>query len=38
MALKYGNMSCVFLEDEMDVEIRLSELSSTITHEDVLEI
>lgn len=30
-------MPCVFSEDEMDVEIRMSELSGTITHEEVLE-
>ena len=34
---KYGNMPCVFSEDEMDDEIRMSELSGTVTHEEVLE-
>lgn len=34
---KYGTMPCVFSEDEMDTEIRLSELSGTMTHEEVLE-
>lgn len=34
---KYGTMPCVFSEDEMDVEIHLSELSGMITHEEVLE-
>lgn len=32
---KYGNMPCVFSEDEMDDEIRMSELSGTVTHEEV---
>lgn len=34
---KYGTMPCVFSEDEMDTEIRLSELSGTMTHGEVLE-
>lgn len=34
---KYGIMPCVFSEDEMDTEIRLSELSGTMTHREVLE-
>lgn len=33
----YGTIPCVFSENEMDVEIRLSELSGMITHEEVLE-
>ena len=33
----YSTMPCVFLENEMDDEIRMSELSGTVTHEEVLE-
>ena len=35
--VKYSTMPCVFSEDEMDDEIRMSELSGTVTHEEVLE-
>ena len=34
---QYGTMPCLFSEDEMDTEIRLSELSGMVTHEEVLE-
>ena len=32
----YGTMPCVFSEDEMDDESRMSELSGTVSHEEVL--
>ena len=35
--VKCSTMPCVFSEEEMNDEVRMSELSGTVTHEEVLE-